>query len=402
MKMTTLVLALSLAAGTSGMTQTTPPLPLAEQNTVTVINQALRSLLVIEREAPVTPAGRLKGPDRQDEGPGEGSGFFISKQGHAITNHHVVAGATRLTVQVQGSNRDFEARVVGAAPDHDLALIQVLGVPADLIQPLPFGDSDALRVGQTTIALGSPFGMTFSASTGIVSSLARVVPVGWQDIPQPTIQTDAAINPGSSGGPLLNSAGQVIGVNTQLLSPGSGFNVGVGFAIPSNVVTKLLTRLQAGERIVSPTLGIDLAPIDLQSVPADLRARFSLPGEGALVSQVTPGGPGARAGLKGGTERYSTPLGPVFLGGDVVTAFGGQRVRTPDELRALVFLRKSGDTVQVQVQRGPQTQTLTVTLQAPTLSTHGQGQAVASYDLALRTRPLAPWFISSEWSALLL
>lgn len=279
----------------------------------------------------------------------------------------MVEGATRLTVTLRGNKQTFTARTVGTAPDFDLALIQVEGVPDTLIRPLALGNSDTLRIGQTTIALGAPFGLQFSATTGIVSATERTIPTGVRGIAQSAIQTDAAINPGNSGGPLLDSAGRVVGINTTIFSPagaatGVGQSAGVGFAIPINVAAGLLPRLQSGQTILGPVLGVSLAPFDLTDLTEQARQQYKLPRTGALISQITPSGPAAQAGVKGGTTRVPTPVGTVFLGGDVITAINGQTIGSAADLREYLLTRQAGEKVTLTLDRAGQTQTLQVTL----------------------------------------
>ena len=350
-----------------------PPstLPAAEQATVNVIEQALGSVLYIDAFSPGEAQGTFSsslfaGPQTQED-EASGSGFFVNAEGYALTNYHVVEGATRLTVTLRGNKQTFTARTVGTAPDYDLALIRVEGVPANLIRPLTLGNSDALRIGQTTIALGAPFGLQFSATTGIVSATERTIPTGVRGIAQSAIQTDAAINPGNSGGPLLDSAGRVVGINTTIFSPagaatGVGQSAGVGFAIPINVAAGLLPRLQAGQTIVGPAIGVSLAPFDLTDLTEQARQQYKLPRTGALISQVTPNGPAAQAGIQGGTTRIQTPVGPVFLGGDVITAINGQAIESAADLREYLFARQAGERVTLTVSRAGQTQTVQVTL----------------------------------------
>ncbi|WP_019584779.1 S1C family serine protease [Deinococcus apachensis] len=307
---------------------------------------------------------------------GTGSGFFVNSQGDIITNNHVVEGASEITIRLHGNKQTYKAKVIGRAPDFDLALIRAEGLPQGAIKPIPLGDSSQLDVGLKAIAMGAPFGLDFSVSEGIISSVERTVPVGTKEVEQPVLQTDAAINPGNSGGPLLNSAGQVIGVNTQILSPagavsGVGQNAGVGFAIPVNTVKRLLPQLQAGGVIQTPTLGILFS--DLSALSQDERQSLKLPATGLLVQQVYPSSPAARAGLKGGNVSAAQGSGrqnsqdQIATGGDIITAVDGQPVSEGDDLRRAVIDKKIGDTLRLTVQRDGQTRDVTVKLQAFTI-----------------------------------
>lgn len=309
---------------------------------------------------------------------GTGSGFFVDSQGDIVTNNHVVEGASEITIRLHGSKQTYKARVIGRAPDFDLALIRAEGLPREAIKPIPLGDSSQLDVGLKAIAMGAPFGLDFSVSEGIISSLDRTVPVGAKGVEQNVIQTDAAINPGNSGGPLLNSAGQVIGVNTQILTGGSGQSAGVGFAIPVNTVKRLLPQLRAGGVIKTPTLGILFT--DLSAVPQDERQKLGLPATGALVQQVYPGSPAAQAGLQGSTQ----PAAPdqnapthngasqIATGGDIITAVDGQPITEGADLSRAVIGKRIGDTLRLTVQRGGQTRDVTVNLQAFTIPNNQQ------------------------------
>lgn len=304
---------------------------------------------------------------------GTGSGFFVDGQGDIITNNHVVEGASEITIRLHGDKRTYKARVVGRAPDFDLALIRAEGLPQGAVRPIPLGDSSRLDVGLKAVAMGAPFGLDFSVSEGIISSLERTVPVGAKGVDQNVIQTDAAINPGNSGGPLLNSAGQVIGVNTQILTGGSGQSAGVGFAIPVNTVKRLLPQLQAGGEIKTPTLGIQFT--DLGALPPEERQQLNLPATGALVQQVYPGSPAAQAGLRGSAQPTRTqgqtpfqqgPQGAPQIGtdGDIITAVDGRPLTEGDDLRRAVIGKRIGDTLRLTVRRGDQTRDVTVNLQA--------------------------------------
>jgi serine protease Do len=302
------------------------------------------------------PEGEGEGGPRS----GTGSGFFVNAQGDIVTNNHVVEGASEITIRLRGSKETYKARVVGRAPDFDLALIRAEGLPKGAIKPLPLGNSSQLDVGLKAIALGAPFGLDFSVSEGIISSLARTAPVGTKGVYQSVIQTDAAINPGNSGGPLLNSAGQVIGVNTQILTGGVGQSAGVGFAIPVNTVKNLIPQLQAGGEVRTPTLGIQFA--DLSVVSEAQRERLNLPASGALVQDVQPGSPAAQAGLRGGSsgQDMGQELDPS---GDLILAVDGQRITEGNDLRRALLGKQIGDTLRLTVRRGGQNRDVTVNLQ---------------------------------------
>jgi len=292
---------------------------------------------------------------------GTGSGFFVNAQGDILTNNHVVEGASEITIRLHGSPQTYTAKVVGRAPDFDLALLRAEGLPRGAVKPIPLGDASRLDVGLKAIALGAPFGLDFSVSEGIISSLERTVPVGARGVEQSVIQTDAAINPGNSGGPLLNSAGQVIGVNTQILTGGIGQSAGVGFAIPVSTVQRLLPQLQQGGEARAPTLGLQFS--DLSAVPQAERERLGLPASGALVQQVYPGSPAARAGLRGSVQAQPGTQ-DLPTGGDIITAVDGQPLTQGSDLPRAVIGKRIGDPLRLTVQRGGQTREVTVQLQA--------------------------------------
>ncbi|WP_425146386.1 S1C family serine protease [Deinococcus sp.] len=304
---------------------------------------------------------------------GTGSGFFVNARGDILTNYHVVEGADTITIRVHNHPETYSAKVIGTAPDYDLALIRADKLPAGLVKPIALGDSDGLEPGLKAIALGAPFDLDFSVTEGIISAVARKIPVGVRGVSQAVIQTDAAINPGNSGGPLLDSSGQVIGINTQILTGGSDQNAGVGFAIPVNVARSLLPRLEAGAKISTPRLGIrytNLATLD----PAALKA-LRLPTAGALVLGVEPGSPAEQAGLKAGKQTVTLQDGtPLVLGGDIITGIDGKTLAQGTELQAAIFGRSVGDSVRLTVQRADQTLDLTVKLSesAPQASTPSQ------------------------------
>jgi len=291
----------------------------------------------------------------------QGSGFLYDTEGRIVTNNHVVAGATRIEVTfADGSTQ--RARILGVDPDTDLAVLKVDAVPTGT-QPLPLGDSGVLQVGQSVAAIGNPFGLEGTLTLGIVSAIGRVVPSGLSQfsIPQ-VIQTDAAINPGNSGGPLLNLRGEVVGVNTQIrTADGVRANSGVGFAVPSNIVARVVPALIADGRYTWPWLGVRGGSVTTAiAQPNDLGQL-----RGAYIIEVLPGGPADKAGLRGATREQTIDGLTMPIGGDVVTAVDGNLVRTFDDLLTYIALRAQvGQVVQLTVQRDGGEQTSAVTLDA--------------------------------------
>lgn len=365
----------------------------SEQNTIDVVQRFEPGLVYISTELQVAaqdPFGMMGGGTQVQRG--VGSGFFVNDAGDILTNFHVVAGeggggggASRISIRVMNQDKAVEARVIGYAPQYDLALIRAEGLDPSLIRPIPLGDSDALKVGQKAIAMGAPFGLDFSVSEGIISSTARQIPIGFsaggEGITQKAIQTDAAINPGNSGGPLLNSAGEVIGINTQILSPagqasGVGQSAGVGFAIPINAARNLLPRLQAakGGEVSLPKIGVTVGlvaqgpqggvAVGLSLLTSQGKQQLGLPDTGLVVGQVQPGTPAAEAGLKGGTRVERFRGGAVSLGGDVIVAADGQPVDALEDLQAALINKKEGDSVTLTVTRGGKEREVKVTLDA--------------------------------------
>jgi 2-alkenal reductase len=285
---------------------------------------------------------------------GVGSGFVIDTEGHIVTNNHVVESADGLIVRFSDGTTE-RARIVGTDPDSDLALIKV-DRPADQLVAVPLGDSDTLKPGMKVIAIGNPFGLDGTMTTGIVSALGRMMPGGGTYTNPDIIQTDAAINPGNSGGPLLNSKGEVVGVNTAIrtnneLGTGQPSNSGVGFVVPVNTVKLVVNAIKAEGRVRYPYLGLG-GGVGVVSVADELNLPVS---EGVLVQRVIEGGPTDRAGLRGGTREAIVAGQPMLTGGDIITAFNGQPVKDYEDLiSTLIRTAKVGDTVTLTVWRGNQ------------------------------------------------
>ncbi|WP_261663922.1 S1C family serine protease [Deinococcus sp. Marseille-Q6407] len=345
----------------------------SERNTAGVVRSSSDGLVFVETTSTVQPnlqqqmLDQLFGhqgqgqPQQPQEAQGLGSGFFVTDSGDILTNYHVVQDASEINIRLHKDARSYPAEVVGTAPDYDLALIRAKNLPKGEIHALPLGDDKQLEVGLKAIALGAPFGLDFSVSEGIISSLERQAPVGVGDVLQPVIQTDAAINPGNSGGPLLNSAGQVVGVNTQILTGGVGQSAGVGFAIPVSTVKQLLPQLQAGQHIKTPVMGLSM--LDLSSADPKLLQASGLPSAGVLVTRVYPGSPAATAGLRA-TEAVRRDDGTVVPSpdSDILTAVDGHKIESSEDIRTAMIGKRVGDTVTLSVQRGKQTSQLKLKL----------------------------------------
>jgi 2-alkenal reductase len=292
-------------------------------------------------------------------GQGAGSGFVLNEEGYIVTNNHVVAGARRVTA-IFYNGVEVEAEIVGTDDDSDLAVIKVDSLPAD-VHPLPVGDSDQVVTGEWVVAIGNPFSLGGSISLGIVSATGRSIPSGVTrfTIPQ-AIQTDAAINPGNSGGPLLNLSGEVIGVNAQIASSGSGVNSGVGFAIPSNVVRRVVPVLIANGSYQWPWLGVEGTSLNLIFQEAnELEIQ-----QGAYIISVASGGPADEAGLQGSSGTRQVDGFDVPVGGDVVIAADGERIADFDALLIVVASKNPGDTVELTILRNGKEQQVVVTLEA--------------------------------------
>ncbi len=310
----------------------------------------------------------------------EGSGFVIDNDGRLITNFHVVKDTLQnnsvkytqgssITVTFPGSETEYPVNVVGVNTLYDIALIELKN-PKDLpqnVKPIPIADSDNIQVGEKAIAIGNPFGLNSTVSSGIVSAVSRDAPsIGQVDVPY--VQTDAAINPGNSGGPLLNSDGEVIGINTQILAGGGGLggqagNIGIGFAVPSNLLQQSLAQLEQGGIVsldTKPRLGIVIGTVS--DYPESVRNNLNLPNQGIVVQEVQPGSAAARAGIKGSDFQVMYQGQPIPAGGDVITAIDGKPVTTTAELQNDILSRNKGDTVTLTIVRGGKEQQVKVTL----------------------------------------
>ncbi|MFN2220349.1 MAG: S1C family serine protease [Anaerolineae bacterium] len=293
---------------------------------------------------------------------GTGSGFVYDAEGHIVTNYHVIEGADELLVTLS-NGQVYDATVVGSDPANDLAVI-CIDAGADLPAPLTMGDSDNLRVGQFVVAIGNPYGLQQTLTTGVVSALGRVIE-GASDnsFIGEAIQTDAAINPGNSGGPLLDLQGRVIGVNSQIISP-SGASSGIGFAVSANTVQRVVPQLIARGYYAHPWLGADMMALtsSVTRVLRDAGADVSV-AEGLLVLDTTAGGPADDAGLQGGSQwlrvgRYQLPVG-----GDVITAVDGQPTADVEALTVYLETETSiGYTVELTVVRDGKEITIPLTL----------------------------------------
>ncbi len=301
----------------------------------------------------------------------QGSGFVFDKQGHIITNNHVVANATRITV-IFSDDSEVEAEIVGTDPGSDLAVIKV-DVAPDRLFPVTIGDSDSLQVGQLVAAIGNPFGLSGSMSSGIISGLGRALPFGAAapggqrfNIPD-IIQTDTAINPGNSGGPLLNLSGEVIGVNTAIQTNGNTFGVtpsfgGISYVVPSNIVTQVVPQLIENGEIAYPWLGISGTTLS-----SDLAQAMELPAgqRGVLVFGVIDNSPADAAGLRGSEDQVNIGGFTALVGGDIIVQMDDQPINNFDELLTHIVRRTSvGQTVTLQILRDGEPETVELTLQA--------------------------------------
>jgi S1-C subfamily serine protease len=297
------------------------------------------------------------GEPQPEGGSATGSGFVIDGEGHVITNNHVVEGASGVSVKLGDSEKSYDAEVVGTDPGTDIALLKV-DAPADEFHPLRLGRSSELEVGDPVVAIGNPFGLDRTVTSGIVSALQRDIqaPNGFSI--SHVIQTDAAINPGNSGGPLINAEGAVIGINAQIATGGGGGNVGIGFAIPIDTLRANLEQLKETGEVEHAFIGISGG-----TVTPELAKALNLPvEEGVIVQTVVKDGPADKAGLEAGNTSATIDGEEVRLGGDIITEVDGEKVKSMDELIELIQESKPGDELKLTILRGDQEKTVGVTL----------------------------------------
>jgi len=310
----------------------------------------VRAQIVQQVDSPFDPFGQGQ------QGVATGSGFVLDKSGHILTNAHVIEGASRVSVQFE-DNKTVEAKVEGKDTSTDIALLKVDKKGLDL-KPLELGNSKSVQVGDPTIAIGNPFGLDRTLTTGVVSALQRKIsaPNGYSI--SNVIQTDAAINPGNSGGPLIDATGRVIGINSQIATGGSGGgNVGIGFAVPVNTAKQIVPQLKDSGSVKRAYLGITGQTIDRSLDRLNLSTT-----SGVLVQTVQPGSPAAKAGLRGGDASATLDGSELRLGGDIIKKIGGTNVRTMDQVISTVGSRKPGETVTIEYLRGGKTKTAQVKL----------------------------------------
>jgi S1-C subfamily serine protease len=280
---------------------------------------------------------------------GSGSGFVWDKNGLVVTNYHVIHGANRLIVELYDKSQ-WDAQVIGIAPEKDLAVLRI-EAPEDLLFPLPVGDSSELEVGRKVLAIGNPFGLDTTLTTGVVSALGREIDAPNNRRIRNVIQTDAAINPGNSGGPLLNSMGQLVGVNAAIYSP-SGASAGIGFAIPVNTVKEVVPQLISFGRLYRPVIGIELAS-------DQWGRRYGI--KGVPVVRVFRGLPAAEAGMTGA---WKNNRGEIVLG-DIIIGIDGITVTNNDDYLSIMEKKKPGDEILLTTQLNKQQREYTLTLIEP-------------------------------------
>ena len=286
---------------------------------------------------------------------GSGSGSIMDTKGHILTNHHVVANAQKLEVTLADGSK-WPAKLIGSDPDNDLAVIKI-DAPREKLKVISMGDSKNLRIGQKVLAIGNPFGLERTLTTGVISSLGRTIRSDTGTLMEDIIQTDAAINPGNSGGPLLNSDGEIIGINSAIISP-SGGSVGIGFAIPVNTAKRLIPELISKGYVTYPWIGATIQSL-IPEVAKYMKVKIE---RGAMIAEVVRGGPADKAGLKGGSQQVQIGNMIVAVGGDIVVKADQHDVKTNDELIRYIREKKPGNTIVLKVYRKDRFEEVKVTL----------------------------------------
>ncbi|MDQ2924190.1 MAG: trypsin-like peptidase domain-containing protein [Acidobacteriota bacterium] len=329
-----------------------PAFDTEEQENIAVYKRALPSVVNITSTAMAYDFFYRPVPQQ-----GQGSGFILDKQGHILTNNHVIDNAQLVEVTLSNKKK-YKATLVGADKNHDIALLQIKDVPD--LTPATLAESTNLVVGQKVYALGNPFGFSGTMTRGIISAIRSVALPSGNKI-EDAIQTDASVNPGNSGGPLLNSRGEVIGITTLIASNpngGADQSAGIGFAIPIQTAKAVLDDFAKYGRVRRPSL--DIVPLPISP---DLAEQIGLPADyGILIDRVLPGGAAERAGLRGGSQQAYMGNIPVMLGGDLIVAADGQEITTPQDLSNAMNAHHAGDTMVLTVFRGRQRLSVKVTL----------------------------------------
>jgi S1-C subfamily serine protease len=319
-----------------------------EKNNIAVFEAAKGSVVYISTSEQVLDSWTLR---VQTVPRGTGSGFIWDSAGHVVTNRHVIADASEATVRL-ADGKDYPATLIGVSGTHDIAVLQIR-IPAKSAIPIPIGTSHDLQVGQKVYAIGNPFGLDWTLTTGIVSALDRSLTGEDGVLIQHLVQTDAAINPGNSGGPLLDSAGRLIGMNTAIYSP-SGASAGVGFAVPVDTVNRVVPELITKGHYASPSLGVQTDETLSRAIARQLGV------EGAAILRVRPNGPAAKAGLRGARIGRRNAIYP----GDVIVALNGKPVDSVARLLALLDDCRPGEVVQLTVWRDGKEIPVSVTLRS--------------------------------------
>ncbi len=366
------LIALAAGVGDSGGGSTTTvaspltaPVDAKEEKSSNVVNQIykadgggvafIESQLEPQESEFLNPFGE---PEAESGGVATGSGFVIDNEGHILTNNHVIEGAEKVEVKLGDSEKEYEGEVVGTDPGTDIALLKV-DAPSKELHPLTLGHSGEVEVGDPVVAIGNPFGLDRTVTSGIVSALQRQIqaPNGFSI--NHVIQTDAAINPGNSGGPLIDAGGEVIGINSQIATGGGGDgNVGIGFAIPIDTIRAEINQLETKGEVEHAFLGISGG-----TITPELAKALNLPvKQGVIVQQVVKDGPADKAGLEAGTTSATINGQEVRLGGDIITEANGKPVKSMEELVEVIQDSKPGDKLELKILRDGDEKTATVTL----------------------------------------